>query len=226
MQLDLRNATLHELLAAYSAPGVSPAGISAGALSAAVGAALILKVARISERKISPGPELEKVQMVASKVERLRNMLEDVVDQDAEAYGRLVRIKSAHTKGLESFETVERALKTVTLLPGAMGRAAMICINLADELVDVAYPVVLSDLYMGAWLCRAGVEASLMALNHNLEEISDTAFCEKIRSKLDFFDHRNDVLERIEAIAKERKRIAQAVGDKNGSQSEPGTEKR
>lgn len=222
MQLNLRDGTLHELLAALSAPGVAPAGISGSALSGAAGAALILKVARITERKLPPGPDREKALMVASKVERLRNMLEDIVDQDAEAYTKLIRTKSAHAKGLAEAETLERALKTVTLIPGAMGRAAMICINLADELADVAYPVVLSDLSMGAWLCYAAVEASLMALSHNLGEISDQAFCDKIRSKLDFFDDRASTMERITTVVEKRRRAAQAVGVGVGSQSESG----
>ena len=200
----LRDSTLHQLLAAYSAPAVAPAGISGSALAGAIGAALMVKVARITERKLPPGPERDKVVELGEKIERLRNVLEDVVDEDAEAYAKLVRIKSAHAKGLESDEALERALKTSTIIPGAMGRAAMICINLAAELAEVAYPRALWDLAMGVWLCNVAVEASLAAVAHNLSEISDDAFQAKILGKLGFFDNRSSTLDAILSTTRKR----------------------
>lgn len=206
--MPLRDCTLDELLAAYSAPAVAPAGISGSALGGAVGAALIVKVARITERKLPPGSAREKVAMVASKVERLRSMLEDIVDHDSNAYANLVRVKVAQSKGLETIEAVERAVKTATLIPGAMGRAAMICVNLAEEIVDIAHTAALTDLAMGSWLCYAAAEASLLAVKHNLNQIDDEAFCQKILGKLDFFDNRATTLQHILDTVRERQPMA------------------
>lgn len=216
MSSTLSQSSLHELLATYSAPAPAPAGISGSALGATVGAALILKAARITERRLTDEARRETVAMIASKVERLRNMLEEIVDQDAKAYTKLVRVKSAYAKGLESDIALENALKTVTLIPGAMGRAAMICINLARELADLAYPAVLSDLAMGAWLCYAAVEASLLALQHNLEEITDQSFCNKIRSKLDFFEQREALVQQVTLAAVKRRQMV-AAGNRDDS---------
>ncbi|MBI2953306.1 MAG: cyclodeaminase/cyclohydrolase family protein [Chloroflexi bacterium] len=212
---------MHELLAAFAAPAVAPAGISGSAISGAIGAALLVKVARLSERKLPEGPERAKAVMLADKIGRLSIMLEDVVDQDAAAYTKLVSVKSAHAKGLESDETLERAMKTVTLIPGAMGRAAMICINLAVELAEIAHPPALSDVAMGALLCNAAAEASLIAVKHNLDEISDESFCSKILSKLDFFDGRDAKLERIARTTRARRQTPQAVGGRNGHKGQP-----
>jgi formiminotetrahydrofolate cyclodeaminase len=158
---------------------------------------LIVKVARISERKLPPGAERDKTAMVSGKVERLRMMLEDIVDHDTNAYSNLVRLKVANTKGMASDESVERALKTATLIPGAMGRAALLCVNLAREIVHIAFGPALADLAMGSWLCYAATEASIMAVEYNLNQIKDQEFCSKIHRKLGFFDNRNDTLQHI-----------------------------
>ncbi len=197
MNTPLRDCTLHQLLAAYSAPTIVPAGISGCALSGAIGAALILKVAILSARKLPEGHAREKVLAIARRVEPLRNMLEDIVDQDAKACARLAKTKSGHGKGVESDDTLQRALKTATIVPGAMGRASMICLNLATDLVEFAHPPALPDLAMGAWLCRAAAESSLLAMQHNLQEITDKAFCDKITAQMSFFDGRQASLERI-----------------------------
>ena len=196
MEKSLRDLTLHELLSAYSAPGVAPAGISGSALGGAVGAALIVKVGRISQRRLEPGPERDRLSRLADKVENLRNMLEDIVEQDATAYARVVRLKSPSRSG-ENGADLERALKTATIIPGAMGRAALICVNSAAEMVEMAYPPVLPDLGMGAWLCFAAAETSLLTVKHNLTQIADEAFAKKILSRLDFFDDRAATLGRI-----------------------------
>ena len=206
MQLKLYEYNLDDLLKAYSAPAVAPAGVSGSALTAAVGAALIVKVARITERKLPSGADRERVASAAERVERTRNMLRDIVLQDAEAYSKLVRAKTLYAKGEETQENVQLAIKTATLIPGAMGRAAMICINLAADIVDVAYAPATSDLAMGSLLLSSAVEAHLLAVRHNLDEITDEAFRAKILSKHDFFDARAATLQRILDTVKQKNR--------------------
>ncbi|MBI4319278.1 MAG: cyclodeaminase/cyclohydrolase family protein [Chloroflexi bacterium] len=196
MDRQLRDLSLHDLLEAYSAPAVAPAGASAAALTGALGASLVVKVARITHRRLAPGPDRDHALAVADKVGRFRQMLEDIVDQDVEAYARVVRLKAKPNRHSNQ-QDIERALKTATLVPGAMGRAAVICVNSAAELVEIAHLPALSDLGMGARLCLTAAEISLMTVQHNLSQIADESFRQKILGRLDFFDNRSATLDTI-----------------------------
>lgn len=188
--------SLHEVLRALSAPVPSPAAASAAAASAATGASLLVMAAEATARRLPEGQEKTAVAEMGAKAGRMRNMLEDVYEQDAEAYGRLLELRK-RSPSIERDGLMERAWKTATIIPGAMGRAAMISLRLAGDLAPKAPPAARPDVAAAAWLCYAAVQASLIIVHRNLTHISDMAFREKFVRNLSFLDDRDRVLKSV-----------------------------
>lgn len=187
---------MHEVLMALSAPVPSPAAASAAAASAAAGAALLVMAARTTIRRLPEGPPKVKVVGISEKAGRMRNMLEDVYEQDAAAYERVLKLLR-QPENLERDALLERAWKTATIVPGALGRAAMICLRLASDLLPLAPPTARPDVTTAAWLCYAAVQASLTIVQGNLTHITDAAFREKFIKNLTFLSERDVLLKNI-----------------------------
>lgn len=190
------DTNLHAILEALSAPMPSPAAAGAAAASAAMGAALLVMAAQTTARRLPDGPERSAAVAVGEKAGRMRNMLEDIYEQDPVAYARVMGLRKQRASP-ERDELLCRAWKTATIIPGAMGRAAMICLRLAAELIRIAPPAVGSDIAIAAWHCHATVLASLTIVRRNLAYIQDTAFHEKILRNLSFLDDRDAFLKTV-----------------------------
>lgn len=190
------DTNLHEVLRSLSAPVPSPAAASAAAVSAATGASLLVMSAEATARRMPEGPERTEIVDIGAKAGRMRNMLEDVYEQDASAFGRVVELRRL-PPGPERKEKLERAWKTATIVPGAMGRSAMICLRLASDLAPKVTPAARTDVAAAAWLCHAAVQVSLLIVRRNLASIADEAFREKILRNLPFLDDRDALLRAV-----------------------------
>ena len=184
---------LHAILEMLAAPIPSPAAASGAAVAASVGASLLIMAAATISHRLPEGAEKSVVEGLGDKAHRMRNMLEDVFDQDAKAYGRVVRLR-AQQKGAERDEQLERAWKTATIIPGVLGRSAMICLKVAADLAPKAPLAARPDIVTAALLLHAAVQASLVIVQRNLTHVADQAFCQKIRRNQSFLDDRDALL--------------------------------
>ena len=132
--------TLEQYLNVLSQRQPVPGGGSAGALTGALGAALISMVAQYSLGRNSSKKVEQKILKVLRESEKIRKRLLELVDLDAEAYLKVVKAR----KG--SLKQKKAALKHAREIPQELCRLSYKAVNLLPQLVKKGNPYLQSDL--------------------------------------------------------------------------------
>jgi formiminotetrahydrofolate cyclodeaminase len=88
--MPLADQPLRQLLAAFSSSDPTPGGGSASALSAALGASLLMMVAALPKTRTGADTERRLLADAAAALGGIRARLTDAIDADAAAYDRVV----------------------------------------------------------------------------------------------------------------------------------------
>jgi formiminotetrahydrofolate cyclodeaminase len=167
-----------ERMAVESLPG----GVSAAALAAAMGAALVSKVARISRerRRLAPGPDRQLADL-ASRAEARRRELSRLVAEDEAAYRQVMGARDL------PFDSARRhrAWQAATRSPLATAEA---CHDLLAGLTGPEEQIlarVAVDLAIGRQLLEVGLEAGLRAAEANLQVWGAAPEAAPLRARLD-----------------------------------------
>jgi formiminotetrahydrofolate cyclodeaminase len=165
-------------MAAKSLPG----GVAAAAVSAAMGAALIAKAARLTLRR----QELEGVR---------RQSLEAVLELSHSRRAELMRLAGADepayravlkSRTLPATSPVRRqAWQEATEVPVRVAEAARAVLDGLHEFDAVCWPSVCVDFEIGASLLAAGMSAALLAADNNLHAWGDEQGSRALRRRID-----------------------------------------
>lgn len=158
-------------MARYPLPG----GVAAAAVGAAMGAALVVKAARLA---LSHGLNLSgraEMEALTGRAHQQAMELLELADADTLAYRSVL-----HTHGLAGLEPArQQAWQAATEVPL---RLAELCAPLEGSipaLLDRCPPVVRLDLQVGGWLLHAASRAGRLAAQANL---GMTGECDETRS--------------------------------------------
>ncbi|MCS7240942.1 MAG: cyclodeaminase/cyclohydrolase family protein [Candidatus Bipolaricaulota bacterium] len=171
----LAGMTIEAFLAALGSTEPVPGGGTAAALSAALAAALLQKVAALAQKRGRAVGE------AAQRAETLVKKFLDLGQADAEAYAAVVEAQKSGE------EALAKALTRAAGVPLEVAQKALVLMDLAERLLPLSPKTVHSDLACAARLAWAACLSALYTVDANAQGIKDAKFREelsKARSEL------------------------------------------
>lgn len=167
---------LDDLAAKKSAPG----GGSAAALAGAIACGLLSMVANFTIGKEKYKKHEKELIELLEKSEVMRNRLTELVDLDAEAYGRVRDAYKAKDK-----KAMQEALKEATAVPLEIANLCHQAIKLCPILLEKGNENLITDVGVPAHLLKAALDSALLNVEINLKGIEDEKFILEIRKVLE-----------------------------------------
>ena len=189
----------------------APGGGSVSALMGALGASLATMVANLTGGKAAYEEEWEKYSDIALKGQKLKDELLALVDEDTEAFNRIMNAfglpkKSDQEKAART-AAIQDATRYATEVPLRTMRKSYEVFDLCEAMVEWGNPASVTDGGVGALAARSAVMGAHLNVKINASSLKDETF-------------RNDILSqaaKIEADAIEREaRITRLVNEKIG----------
>ena len=163
-------ASVDAFLEALGSDRPAPGGGAAAALGGALAAALVAMVGRVTAAR-EPS-ERDEMSEIASRADQLRHRLAGLVDEDMDAYLRVLQARAKAPAGPD----VERALRGATEVPLHVTRASRDVLALCEQIVPRARLSAVSDLGVAAALGGGALESGALIARVNLNELADAAF--------------------------------------------------
>jgi glutamate formiminotransferase/formiminotetrahydrofolate cyclodeaminase len=175
VQLNVREFC-NETLSDSPAPG----GGSVAALMGALGASLGGMVANLSAGKRGWDDKLECFSSWAVKAQRLKDELLSLVDEDTNAFNKVMDAfamakNSAEEKSARA-AAIEEATKHAAEVPLKVMETAAKSYELLSEMADKGNPASVSDVGVGALATRACIDGAAMNVRINLSQLKDEKF--------------------------------------------------
>ena len=198
--------SVRDLLAAFSSTDPTPGGGSASALSSAVGASLLMMVARLPKTRSGSDEGKAALHGAASALESVRQQLTGAIDADADAYNLVIAAyrmaKSSPEEQQARTAAIQRALREATDAPLGVLRLSVEALAHAAVVATHAYPAAASDVGVGAALLEAGATGARLNVHINLGGVKDAEYRDRVR---------NDVAGLEQAVKHSRARIDAAL---------------
>ena len=163
--------TVGEYLQALGSTAAVPGGGSAAALAAAMGAALLAMVAKLSARKAKAVGDREALTRLQPEFDQLVTRLLELSQDDVDAYRAVIDARRSGAQG----EALARAYERAAEVPLATATAAARGLALVGEVSQRAWEVTASDLAVGGELLETGFHGALGNVAINLPELTGEA---------------------------------------------------
>jgi methenyltetrahydrofolate cyclohydrolase len=176
-----QNASIGQFLTAAAARQPTPGGGSVAALAGALAAAMGEMAANYSVGKKGFEKHEQVLKQALGEFHRARDLLIALMSEDQAAYEAM----SAARKMPESPQKTQAfavALLACVRVPQSIAATSLAMLDLAERLIHVANPLLLSDLAVCAELAMATVRCSLYNVRVNLPDISDEGERARIES--------------------------------------------
>jgi methenyltetrahydrofolate cyclohydrolase len=167
----VRDQTVGDYLAALASTAAVPGGGSAAALAAAMGAALVNMVAKLSARKAKTNEDRELLAGLAPELEQLAERLLELSQEDIDAYRAVIEARKTGAPAA----TLARAYERAADVPLETATAASRALALLPEVSRRAWEMTASDLAVGSELLEAGMSGALGNVAINLPELKGDA---------------------------------------------------
>jgi formiminotetrahydrofolate cyclodeaminase len=179
-ETELRTMSLTRFAEELAAATPAPGGSTAAAVPSALAAGLVATAARLSARS-DPFSELAyDMEAVAGEADRLRAELLDLVDEDAEAFDRVMEARrltgrTPEQRAARSRE-VQRAYKAAVEPPLRVCELSLRVLELAGEVLERGNPNTASDAGVAALFAAASLEAAALNAEIELGPVDDEGF--------------------------------------------------
>jgi methenyltetrahydrofolate cyclohydrolase len=169
---------------ASSAP--APGGGGAAALQVAIGAALVEMVCNLTVGRPAHAEHEDAVKGILAEAGELRANGLELVDEDATAFEAVIAAyrmpKGTDADATARDEAIESALVDAAEVARSCAAAAARVIELAEQIVPIGNPNVISDAAAGAGAARAALQTSLLNIDANVASLRDVAIRERLTS--------------------------------------------
>jgi methenyltetrahydrofolate cyclohydrolase len=198
----LTELTVKGFLAKIASGEPVPGGGSVAALSGALCAALCRMVASLTIGRRAD-EEIDKAMTgLVGRASFLQADLEEAIDRDAQAYGRVMDAfrmakGSEEEKGARR-QAIQQALKEAALVPLSVAEAALELLGLAERVVRDGNRNAKTDGLVAALMARSGALGALLNVRINLASIGDKEFVTEIGVKIGLLER--EVVEREKEI--------------------------
>jgi len=165
----------------------APGGGSVSAYMGALGAALGTMVANLSSHKRGWDDRWKLFSDWAEKGKAIHNKLLNLVDEDTDAFNKLLATyalpkKTEEEKKLRS-DAIQEAKKGVILVPLKVMESAYSCFGLIREMVEEGNPNSVTDAGVGALALRACIKGAYLNVKINASEMADRDFVKEVLLK-------------------------------------------
>jgi methenyltetrahydrofolate cyclohydrolase len=167
----IRDQSLGDYLEALASTAAVPGGGSAAALAAAMGAALVSMVAKLSARRTKTAEDRERLSDLVPELDQLAARLLELSQEDIDAYRAVIEARKSGAKG----EALARAYHRAAEVPLEAATAASRAIALLPEVSRRAWEMTASDLAVGSELLQSGLSGALGNVAINLPELQGDA---------------------------------------------------
>jgi formiminotetrahydrofolate cyclodeaminase len=176
-----------------------PGGGSAAALNAALAAALIEMVARLTiGRKGFEAVDAE-MRATADRAAALRTKLTGDIDRDSEAYALVLAAfalpKTTTEEKAARAQAIQGAFRRAALVPLGVARDALQAMALGRQVIAGGNPNAASDGAAGVLAARMAARAAVYNVKINLGSIKDEGFTAELRAEADRLEREADALE-------------------------------
>ena len=167
----LRDQTVGAYLEALASTAAVPGGGSAAALAAAMGAALVSMVAKLSARKTKSVEDRELLTGLVPELDQLAARLLELSQDDIDAYRAVIDARKSGAQADMLALVYERAAE----VPLQAATAASRAIALLPEVSRRSWEMTASDLAVGSELLQTGLSGALGNVATNLPELQGDA---------------------------------------------------
>jgi methenyltetrahydrofolate cyclohydrolase len=167
----VKDQTVGDYLQALASTTAVPGGGSAAALGAAMGAALVSMVAKLSAKKAKVVEDREVLEGLVPQFDQLAARLLELSQDDIEAYRAVIDARKSDAQG----EALGRAYERAADVPLAAATAAAHGLRLVPEVSKRAWDMTASDLAVGSELLQTGLAGALGNVAINLPELRGEA---------------------------------------------------
>jgi glutamate formiminotransferase/formiminotetrahydrofolate cyclodeaminase len=165
----------------------APGGGSVSAYMGALGIALGTMVANLSSHKRGWDDRWEEFSDLAEKGKELQNKLLQLVDEDTNAYNKLLDAFSLSKKTDEEKKirgkAISEATKNATLIPFSVMETAFKGFELIREIVEKGNPNSVTDAGVGALALRSCIKGAFLNVKINASALDDKMFVADILNK-------------------------------------------
>lgn len=172
---------LRDYLDDLAARSPAPGGGSVAALSAALGASLMSMVANYTIGNPKYKSQEKEAADILIRLEEYRNELEDLVDEDVDAYARLSKVIKGQSKDPAKLEA---AYKEAVNPPHQICRIASRCLELCRRLAEIENKNLITDTAIAAILLEGAFFAAKFNVYINLKYIKDMDFIGRLHKEL------------------------------------------
>ena len=159
-----------------------PGAVSAAAVSAAMGAALIAKAARITlHRRQLDDAAGDQVQGLWDLAGHQQAALLELAGADEDAYRAVLDTRSLPPSDPARTGAWVRA----TEVPIRIAEACYALLERASSLLDTCWPAVCPDPEIGIWLLETGMRAGVTAAEGNLEYCGDGPEAQALQGRIE-----------------------------------------
>ncbi len=179
-ETELQTMSVTRFAGALAAATPAPGGSCAAAVPGALAAGLVAMAARLSGQS-DPFSDLDyDMEAVAAEADRLRAELLDLVDEDADAFERVMAARrlpnrTPYERASRSSE-VQRAYRAAVEPPLRVCSRSLRVLELAHEVVERGNPNAASDAGVAALFAAASLEAAALSVEIELGPIDDEDF--------------------------------------------------
>jgi formiminotetrahydrofolate cyclodeaminase len=163
----VRDQTVGAYLEALASTAAVPGGGSAAALAAAMGAALVSMVAKLSARKAALVEDRERLTSLVPELDQLAARLLELSQDDIDAYRAVIEARKSGPNGADLARAYEQAAE----VPLEVATVASRAIAILPEISRRAWEMTASDLAVGSELLQTGLSGALGNVAVNLPEL-------------------------------------------------------
>ena len=183
-QKKLIDRTLTDFADETASESPAPGGGSISAYMGALGAALGTMVANLSSHKRGWDERWEEISDWAEKGKAFQIQLMKLVDEDTNAFNKIMDAFSLPKKTEEEKairkQAVQEATRFATEVPFKTMQLCYECMSVAKAMAEIGNPNSVTDAGVGALAARAGVVGAFLNVKINASGLDDKAYAEKI----------------------------------------------
>jgi formiminotetrahydrofolate cyclodeaminase len=178
----LNSLSVSQFLDETASNSPAPGGGSISALAASLGAALASMVCRLTMKRDTNVTVQIELENVLIKSERLRAKFTDLIDEDTNAFKKVI---AAHRLPKETIEqnaqriaAIQSAYKEATIVPVLLLELCAQAVELVKIVGEKGNKNSLSDAGVAVLMLGAACEGAVMNIRINLAKITDLSFIE------------------------------------------------
>jgi glutamate formiminotransferase/formiminotetrahydrofolate cyclodeaminase len=179
----LVNMTLSDFVNETASESPAPGGGSISAYMGAMGIALATMVANLSSHKRGWDDQWEKYSKIAEQGQELKEQLVNLVDEDTQAFNKIMNSFSLPKSTEEEKRTRKKAIQDATLyatkVPFRVMKLAAKGMSLAKQMAEIGNPNSVTDAGVGALAIRSAVMGAFLNVKINAADLDDKKQVEK-----------------------------------------------